>query len=188
MLLVGCGETAGVAPEASPSGGDEPVTARSLAWVAAEHTGAPSSAEESTDVEELGRDAVGAELRFGSDGEYDGDMLVVGVGSGVQKGLFDCDSPMNAELTGCVELEDGLLLWEGHAPEEDPGVVYVAVPKGDSQVVLFYAGPDITKDPRELDMPISVEDLFAIAHDDRVNLTTSQEAIDGGESLSFWKS
>ncbi len=164
------------------------MTARSLAYVAAEYTGAPSSAEESTDVDELGEDAVATELRFGADGEYDGDMLVVGVGSGGQKGLFDCDSSLNDELTGCLELEDGVLLWEGQAPEEDPGVVYVAVPKGDSYAVLFHAGPDITEDPRDVDMPISVEDLFAIAHDDRVNLTTSQDAIDAGGSLTFWKS
>ena len=31
-------------------------------------------------------------------------------------------------------------MWEAEAPEEDPGVVYVLVEKGESAALLFYAG------------------------------------------------
>jgi hypothetical protein len=46
------------------------------------------------------------------------------------------------------------------APEEDPGYV-VVVDKGDATVAVRNAGPDITGDPRDLDLPISVDDRFA---------------------------
>lgn len=79
-------------------------------------------------------------------------------------------------------------MWEDEEPEEDPGVVYVIVDKGDSSALLFYGGPAITGDPRELDLPISVETLFDIANDPRVDVTTSAEAVDAaGAGLSFWQ-
>ncbi len=36
-------------------------------------------------------------------------------------------------------------------------------------------------------MPISTDDLFAIANDPRVDVTTSQEAVDAGADLPFWQ-
>jgi hypothetical protein len=71
------------------------------------------------------------------------------------------------------------------APEEDPGYV-VVVDKGDATVAVRNAGPDITGDPRDLDLPISVDDRFAIAHDARVDVTTSRAAVDAGEDLDYW--
>ena len=53
-------------------------------------------------------------------------------------------------------------------------------------MVVYQSGFDITGDPRTLDMPISVDDMFAVATDARVDLTTSQSAIDAGEALTFW--
>jgi hypothetical protein len=41
-------------------------------------------------------------------------------------------------------------------------------------VLVTYAGPDITKDPRLLDLPISVDDLRAIAADPRLALPSSR--------------
>ncbi|NHC24355.1 hypothetical protein G6553_14390 [Nocardioides sp. IC4_145] len=164
-----------------------PTTARALAFVAAEHVGTPSSATEESDAaEELGSDAVGTELRYGSDGKYDGDMLVVAVGRGMDKTPSDCGVETSEYLAGCVETDQGMLMWEDVAPESDPGVVYVSVDKGDTTALLFYAGPPITGDPRELDMPVSTDDLFAIANDPRVDVTTSQEAVDAGAGLPFW--
>ncbi|WP_345262935.1 hypothetical protein [Nocardioides nanhaiensis] len=187
LALVGCGaETGDQAGE--PVGGDVPTTPRALAAVAAEYTGTPSSADREADAaEEFARGGVGAELRFGSDGEYDGDALTVAVGQGLDPSLTDCESTTNEYLAGCVETDLGVLLWEAEAPEEDPGVVYVAVEKGDTSVLLFYSGPAITGDPRELDLPISVESLFDIASDPRVDVTTSQAAIEAGSDLSFWR-
>jgi len=188
LALTGCGTTPGTSPRVSPEGGDVPVTAQALAFVAAEHAGGPSSATGEDDAaEELGPGAVGTELRYGSDGEYDGDVLVVAVGKGMGKALTGCDAEANRYLAGCVETNRGMLMWENVAPEEDPGVVYVSVDKGDTTALLFYAGPTITGDPRELDMPISTDDLFAIVNDPRVGVTTSQEAVDAGADLPYWR-
>ena len=110
-----------------------------------------------------------------------------GPGQGMDNTMSDCGAKTNEYLAGCVETDQGMLMWEDVAPESDPGVVYVLVNKGDTTALLFYAGPTITGDPRELDMPISTDDLFAIANDPRVDLTTSQEAVDAGSDLPFWQ-
>ncbi|UMG91074.1 hypothetical protein [Nocardioides sp. TF02-7] len=179
LLLSACGSETSAADE--PEGGDEPVTPQALAFVAAEHAGEPDKAFPSSDLEAEG--AVGVELLYGTTGEYDGDMLAVAVGP--QDGPVDCTSQDDEFLDGCEETDDGLLMWEDETFESDPGVVYVAVGKGDATVLVYYAGPTITEgeDPRDLDLPISVDDLFAIANDPRVDSTTSQEAIDGGADL-----
>ena len=72
---------------------------------------------------------------------------------------------------------------DAEAPEEDPGILTVVVEKGDRAVLVGYAGPTLTGDPRDLDMPISVDDLFAIAHDARTDVTTSAEAVEAGRDL-----
>jgi hypothetical protein len=192
LALSGCGESqppAADVPAADvPAGGDRPITARALAFLAAEHAGTPDSATLERDAaEELGSGAVGTELRYGSDGEYDGDLLVVAVGKRLDPALTDCDAEQNGYLAGRVTTAEGTLLWEAEAPEEDPGVVYVAVDKGETAALLFYAGPSIIGDPRELDMPISTDVLFAIANDPRVDVTTSAAAIAAGADLPYWQ-
>jgi hypothetical protein len=188
LTLTGCGATTETSPPGSPAGGDVPTTAQALAFVAAEHAGTPSSATAENDAaEEFDSRAVGTELRYGSDGEYDGDMLVVAVGQGMDKSVSDCEAETNEYLAGCVETDQGMLMWEDVAPESDPGVVYVLVSKGDTTALLFYAGPTITGDPRELNMPLSTDVLFAIANDPRVDVATSQEAVDAGADLPFWQ-
>lgn len=191
LVLAACGTDSGDPGGQSsgePAGGDEPTTPQALAAVAAEYTGTPSSADSEDDAaEEFAAGGVGTELRFGSDGEYDGDALTVAVGEGLDPSLTDCGSTTNEYLAGCVETDEGVLLWEAEAPEEDPGVVYVVVEKGDAAVLLFYSGPTISADPRELDLPISVETLFDIATDPRVDLTTSEAAIEAGADLPYWR-
>ena len=168
-------------------GSPSPVTARALAAVAAEHTGEPASATRETDAaEEFKKGGVGTELRYGSNGEYDGDMLVVAVGTGLTEDHADCDAPPDG-LDGCAQVDGGVLLWEEEAPEEDPGVVYLVSPKEKGTVLVFYAGPAITGDPRDLDLPIPVDHLLAIATDPRVDVTTSQAALDAGAGLDFWR-
>jgi hypothetical protein len=189
-LLASCGEDARTPPDRAAQGGDRPTTARALAAIAAERVGEPSSAASSRDLDELYRqDAVGAELRFGTDGEYDGDQFEVRLGTGFLLFEPDCDSPTvaeNARLGGCEAVSGGLLLWEVFEPESDPGAVYVLLRKGETTVLVSQSGPTIDADPRQLDMPISVEDMFAVAQDARVDLTTSQEAIDAGAALDYW--
>jgi hypothetical protein len=154
--------------------------------VAAEHTSRPRSAYLDYNAEQrVGKGAVGTDVRYrNADEQSDGDSLVVAVGTH-PKGVTSCDHPPEW-LAGCVAMSGGFLLWESEAPEEDPGVVEVVVPKGKATVPLVYSGPKITGDPRELEMPVTVDDLFAIARDPRVGLTTSRDAIDAGEKLDYW--
>lgn len=188
LALSSCGNNPQASPTEAGGGGPEPTTARALAYVAAEHAGTPASAVRERDAaEEFASGGIGAELRYGSVGEYDGDMLVVAAGKGLDPALLDCDAEETQSLAGCMSTDQGMLMWEDEAPEEDPGVVYVLVDKGDTAALVFYAGPSITGDPRELDMPISTEVLFAIANDPRVDVTTSAEAVVAGADLSFWQ-
>lgn len=186
--VAGCGE--GSSGGTAPEGGDVPVTAGALAYVAAEHAGQPDSATASEDVDELGNRAVGVEMRYASDGEYDGDVLIVGVGETDQmteEVSADCEAEANASMDGCDQTDEGVLVWQDEEPEEDPGFLYVLVEKDGTTVVVGYGGPTLTqgKDPRDLDLPISVDTLFAIANDPRVDQTTSQAAIDGGQDAGY---
>jgi hypothetical protein len=184
LLVSGCGSGGGEEPA---RGGDLPTTPQALAAVAAEHAGEPDSASAtSDDGAEFTGSVVGTELRYRSDGEYDGDSLSVVVGTGWKKDASSC-AALGFPRGVCVPVGDGLLAWEGLEPEEDPGLVLVAVPKGDAVVVVRYAGPDITGDPRTLDLPIDVQDLQAIAADPRVDATTSRAALDAGTALAAWQ-
>lgn len=188
LVLSGCGNGTQASPTDARAGGLEPTTARALAYVAAEHAGSPASAVRERDgAEEFTSGGVGTELRYGSDGEFDGDMLVVAAGKGLDPALIDCGTEETQSLAGCVTTDQGTLMWEDEVPEEDPGVVYVLVDKGETAALVFYAGPPITGDPRELDMPISTEVLFAIANDPRVDATTSAEAVQAGANLAYWE-
>ncbi len=188
LVLSGCSDDTRASPTDPAVGGHEPTTAQALAYVAAEHAGTPDSAVRERDAaEEFKSGGVGTELRYGADGEYDGDMLVVAVGKGLEAAPVDCDAEATQSLAGCVVTDQGTLMWEDEAPEEDPGVVYVVVDKGETAALLFYAGPSITGDPRELTLPISTEVLFAIANDPRVDVVTSAEATEAGADLSFWQ-
>ena len=189
LLLAGCGDVSaadGVRDGgAVGGGGDEPTTAAALAWVAAQHVGDPDSAAAEIDISgELGTGAVGAELLFDSTGEDDGDALVVAVGTRRTDGL-GCTG--DRHQGGCVETTEGTLMWETVAPEEDPGNVAVAVVKDGATVLVFQSGPAVSGDPRDLGLPISVEDMFAIAGDPRVDVTTSEEARSAGPAASYWR-
>lgn len=182
--LTGCGGDR-IAPTPTTDDGDEPATPAALAWVAAEHVGRPHSAGPERDIAgELGHGAVGAELRFRAVRQDDGDMLVVAVGNKAPDGLR-CPADQRT-WGGCVVTHHGTLIWEDAAPGEDPGNVGVAITKGNVTVLVFQSGPSITRDPRELDLPISVDTMFAIARDPRTDLTTSEEAVIGGEDLPYW--
>ena len=184
--LVGCG-TATAPGQAWPTGGgEEPTTPAALAWVATQYVGDPQSASAEGDIaEELGNSAIGAELLYPSDDQQgDGDALVVAVGTGRPDGLA-CTAD-HQTWGGCVKNGQGTLLWEDEEPEEDPGNVGVAVIKGETMVVVFQSGPAITGDPRNLELPTSVADMFAIAVDPRVDMTTSEEAVATGAGLPYW--
>lgn len=182
--LAACGER-GASPAST---GEEPLTPTALGAVVADRLGTPDYGRAADDLEELGRGVVGAEVRFGSTGEYDGDLLALAVAPRPPDGLFDCArGDLVPERSDCVDVGDGgRLFWERQEPEEDPGVIYLAVPKGDATVLVYQAGPDVTADPRELDLAVSVDDMLALAEDPRVDVTTSAEAVADGEDLAWW--
>jgi hypothetical protein len=111
-------------------------------------------------------------------------MLIVAVGTDAPDDL-KCAAEQ-VDRGGCVTTDRGTVIWEAEAPEEDPGNVGVAVTKGGTTVLVFQSGPAITGDPRTLDLPISVADMFAIADDPRVDLTTSKDAVAAGAELPYW--
>lgn len=191
VLLAGCGtETASEPSAPATAGGDEPLTARALAAVIAEHTGKPSSARVGHDLADVSKDvAAEVELTYPvRDTTDDGDQLTVGVGTGFEKTVGGCRS-LTADngYAGCVKTSDGQVFWEKAVPEEDPGVVYVMVSKGDTDVLLFYSGPRITGDPRKLDLSVSVQDMLAVGNDPRVDVTTSAAAVAEGDGITFWQ-
>lgn len=181
LVASGCGGAAESPPASAPA--EVPVTAQALAAVAAEHAGSPSAAGPEDWAGYLRR-SVSTELRYGSTGEYDGDVLVLAVGTGLRDGAFDCGG---TRLDGCARDERGLLLWQEVEPEEDPGYVAVVVEGPDEVAVVLQAGEDITGDPRQVDLAVSVGDMFALAGDERVGLTTTQDAVDAGAALEYWR-
>lgn len=177
LLLGGCGTGGDAGGRAVDPGERVPTTERALAWLAAEHLGEPTSASRDTDVsDEL--DGIGAGV------VVDGHAVVVAVGDTLPPGLRGCGEDADAT---CAEIDDGVLVWDEAVAESDPGNVVVVVEKQGSVVAVVQSGPEeITGDPRDLDLAITVEDMAALARDPRVDLTTTQEAVDGGEAIDYW--
>lgn len=168
----------------SPEGGDEPTSPRSLAYVAAEHVdleptkaGVDWAADDYRRLFPEPKRAVAASINFAGEGN----IVVIGVSPQRPKEGPYCDDGF------CADLGDGVTLhWDEVAPESDPGLVGVVAELDDHTVVLRYSGPEITGDPRDLDLPVSVDTLVDIATDPRVAPTTSADALDGGEEIDFW--
>lgn len=189
LAVPGCGSGPERRTAEPPAGGEEPTTARALAFVVeerlADQMGAATSARPELDgPRAVG--GVGAAVRFRAEDEPSKPAVSVSVGSKATAAEFTCARLLKEFYNGCVETGGGVLFWEEETPEEDPGVVYVALRKGKATVLLFQSGPLVTGDPRELDLRISVEDMVEIARDPRVDVTTSAEAVRGGEDLKRW--
>lgn len=177
IALVGCVLLGGCQQEAAP--GDVPVTPEALAWVSADHFGPPTSASGYPAASRrIGAGAVAAQLA------YD-EAITVAVLPALDVPV--CDAALLTGADECLETKAGFLAWDLAEEGEDPGQVAIVVPKGDSWAVVVSSGPDaITDDPRQLDLAISVDDMFELAHDPRLDLTTTQEAVDGGKELDYW--
>jgi hypothetical protein len=183
VALAGCGDQTSAG--SSGAAGDVPVTPQALAWLAGEHLGTPTSAEPSAELRDLGEDTVATVVRFGS--ARTGHSLVVGVSPDAPSGFLDCSSG-ESFFDDCQEVVDGVTLaWQEEQPEEDPGVVYLFADRGAATVALYQASTPITGDPRQVDLPVSVDAMVELALDPRVDLTTTQEAVDEGASLDYWR-
>lgn len=161
--------------------GGVPATAQALAAVTVEVLGIePTSYELPDDDEELG-----AALRLDPDGDGWGDYLRVSVrGAGEGDGGDDPDeSSPCAENYECADWSDHggrfHLSWQEEEPEEDPGIVYLSFRVGDEVRGVVYAGETINGDPREEDLPFSVEgDLVRLLADERFSRTTTRELVE----------
>lgn len=140
-LLAACG-TEGPGSSGADEPADVPFTSRAVAAVALEYAPTDTTRRQATYVDPgSNTETVGADLRYYVDGEYDGDLLAVTVTNDLSEVRCEPDDDR------CVAREvDGgtlYLLWEEVAPEEDPGVVGVAMVRGDEEMVLD-AGEDVT--------------------------------------------
>ena len=96
-------------------------------------------------------------------------------------------------LDGCVESSGpddttSILLWQNKASEADPGIIDVVSVRQEAVVWAEYDGKvDVTTDPRDLDLPLSPEDLLAAVSDPSVGLTASPEQLRAGDELAVWQ-
>ena len=182
-----CDETGGAEDHPAetydePVEGDQPITPRAVAAVALEHVSDDTSSRTASEKQGI----VGAEFRYGADGEYDGDLLAVSVSE--SRGDADPCQTMDGCAAEKVQGGELIVAWQDVAPEEDPGIVVVAMRRPDEDVTAYYAGDDIEGDPREQDLSIPVADMTAVVQDQRISLTTSAEVIELGERLEDFTS
>jgi hypothetical protein len=183
-----CG-TGADSPADPPSGGegDVPITSAAIAAVAVDHLPeGPSSMEATYTDNRSARGYLGADFRYGADGESDGDLVRVTLQPHQQREVCG-----NEYDDGCVELDapDGsrmFLVWQELEPEEDPGIVYVVLQRHEEDVTVYAGGESIDGDPRELDLRLSVTAMTDLAVDDRLHLMTTQAVVDAGEDLEGW--
>lgn len=184
LMLVACDE-AGPATDTSlpPERDRVPITSRAVAAIALDHLPDDTEAREPSAPFDHDPRSAGALLGYGS--EQHDVSFVVRVSPPVD------EEPCPKLYDGCVEMggDDGspmFLRWQELEPEEDPGVVDVVLDRGDERVRIELNGPEILGDPRELDLPVWVEQALEVAQDPRLRLRTSREAVEAGERLDKW--
>lgn len=183
-LLAGCGSD----PARALPAPDErvPITQRAVAAIALRHLPEDTTTRRATSTDQ-GDPAgmLGADLRYGGDGETDGELLRVVVAPGRLD--VPCEDP------GCVTLDTALpgatltLQWEEETPEEAPGIVAVILQRDDEHAYAYQSGPAVTGDPRDLELDITVDAMIALLEDPWLRLETSPDAIEAGEELDDWE-
>lgn len=185
LSLVACGD--GDDARSGSDAGTEPVTARAIAAVAADHLDrTPARGEAEADDFGFTRPPTGASLLVASRPD-EVVRLSVSVGDRPDASLPSCSGDWADVLDGCVSYEGGTLMWQEEEPEEDPGIVYFARRKGEAMVLVELGGPVVHGDPREHELPVPVSTLAAIAGDGRLDVLTTREAIEAGEGLSWFR-
>ena len=141
-----------------------PITPRAIAAIALDHLPQNTSSREAMYTDR--RDApgtLGADLTYNATGEYDGDSLSVGLAPG-QRDL-DCEISHCADLDTDVENASMVLVWQELEPEEDPGIVTVLLYRDGEKAWVHQSWEEITGDPRDLDLQISVDDMVEVLED-----------------------
>lgn len=185
LTLVACDEAGPASDTSLPPERDRvPITSRAIAAVALDHL--PDDTEQREPTSPFDHDPRTAGARLGYGGGQDDVSLDVFVSPRVG------EDPCPQLYHGCEELkaDDGspmFLRWQELQPAEDPGVVDVVLDRGDERVRVELHGPeDILGDPREMDLPVWVDEALEIAQDPRLRLRTSPEAVQAGERLDKW--
>lgn len=178
LLVAACGTDTG-----TPRGedGGVPITQAAIAAVALDHLDVGVDHLQATYTDRSSPDGLlGADIRYGSEPSEDGDLLRVTLQPHRERDACE-------HSTHCVDLGGGAhLRWDERVPEEDPGAVLVVLQRPAEDVLVLSSGPDITGDPRDLDLEVSVDDLEAIARDDRLHLRTTQDVVTAGDDLEGW--
>lgn len=185
LALTGCAEGAG-------DDGPE-TTDRSLAFVTSDEIGLPVEFSTHGRLTYDGADH-GAMVRFVAADDAEGlpptlETLVL-----PSSATFAERWCGDAVDDGCVvdTLEDGrdvLLKWQLEEPEEDPGIVEIAVVDDDGIVKLNYDGDPVTTDPREPGvMPdgLGIDELIDLAASPRLGPHATRADHDAGEDLETW--
>ncbi|GAA1476178.1 hypothetical protein GCM10009623_06240 [Nocardioides aestuarii] len=182
LVTTACGIETG--PAASET---VPITPRAIAAIAIDHVGADTSERGATYTDEDSPPGwLGADLRYRPSPGDDGDLVRVVVAPG-EPAQDPCVHAECAELDTDVAGARLVLRWEELVPEEDPGVVMVVMLRDDEYSFALQAGPAITDDPRQLDLPESVEDMVAVVEDPRLRLETTADAVTAGGDLADWE-
>jgi hypothetical protein len=167
------------------STGDVPITARAVAAITAEHLGRPSRAQVDEDPYGLHHPVAATRVRYHAHGDYDGDLVAVLVGTGLDRREDNCPSVQSRG--GCFTVDGVRVTWSPAIPEEDPGAIGIVAPRrGGVYVIVVYSGTEITGDPRKRAVSLPLDDLVALASDARIDRTTTQAAVDAGNGLDYW--
>lgn len=174
------------ASSASDAGREElvPITQRAIAAVALERLPTDTTSREAMYTHQRVPDGLlGADLRYGGDGESDGDLVRISVGP-----RHDTACSEYYECVGLASPADTTttLYWQTEEPEEDPGIVVVVHRHDGEQVSVVTAGDTITRDPRTMTLHVPVDVMAAVAQDPRLRLLTTQAVVDAGAALADW--
>ena len=180
--------TSGCRSEPGPAVSETvPITPRTVAAIAVSHLGDDTSERGATWIDEESPPGwLGADLRYRPAPGDDGDLLRVVVVPGAPE-ADPCALSECADLATDVEGARLLLRWDELVPEEDPGSVMVMLLRDDEYSFVQQSGPSITGDPRDLDLPESVEGLVAVVEDPRLRLQTTPDAVAAGRDLADWE-
>ena len=164
LAVTGCGDR-------SSADNDRTITPRAIAAVMLDHLPDDTTSRGAAYVDESSPPGyVGADLRYGGDGESDGDLVRVTLQS--RGGLPSCKG------VRCAKLANGVrLLWEKETPEEDPGVVMLARQRDDAVVTVLLAGPRITGDPRRQELEPTLDVLTELVTDSRLALRPTSQTL-----------
>lgn len=188
LAVSACGtDTGGLGDRPAGDEGDVPITQAAIAAVAVDYLPPDPSSMKATYTDNTDRQGyLGADFRYGADGESDGDLVRVAL-SPSRRGNI-CQGSEGCEPLPSDDGTEMYLAWDEVEPEEDPGYVAVVLRRADEDedVVAYTSGESITGDPREQDLTVSVEALTALVQDERLSLTTTQDVVDAGEDLEGW--